>query len=104
MLRMLKQGILKKGIVTKNYPAEPYRPTEGYLGMPTVNASLCNKCGECAKVCPSCAIKVTGKVEISLDRCIFCAACQAACPVSAVRMTPEYELASRSVKDMKVTY
>ena len=104
MLRMLKQGILKKGIVTKNYPAEPYRPAEGYLGMPAVNASLCNKCGECVKACPSGAIRVTGNVEISLDRCIFCAACQASCPVNAMRMTQEYELASRSVEDMKVTY
>jgi formate hydrogenlyase subunit 6/NADH:ubiquinone oxidoreductase subunit I len=104
VLRMLKQGILKKGIVTKNYPAEPFSPEEGYLGMPEVDASLCNKCGECAKACPSGAIRVMGRVEISLDRCIFCAACQTACPVNAVRMTSKYEMASRSVEDMKVTY
>jgi formate hydrogenlyase subunit 6/NADH:ubiquinone oxidoreductase subunit I len=104
MLRMLKLGILKKGIVTKNYPVEPYKPEEGYMGMPVVDASLCNKCGDCSKVCPSGAILVTDNVEISLGRCIFCAACQDVCHARAIRMTQEYELASRSKDRLKVTY
>ena len=36
MLKMLKLGIFKKGIATKNYPAEPYLPPAGSMGEPSV--------------------------------------------------------------------
>jgi ech hydrogenase subunit F len=102
MFKMLKQGILKKGIVTKNYPAEHFEPAEGYMGMPSVDPGRCDLCGECAKACPSGAVRVSDKVEISPCRCVFCAACRDVCPKKAIAMTDEYELAFRPEAGMKV--
>ena len=104
MLKMLKLGIWKKGIATKNYPAEPYRPPAGSLGEPTVVMARCDRCGACADACPSNAIVVSGSVEISLGKCVFCGACAAACPRMAIAMTGEFELAAKSQETLKVTY
>ena len=104
MLKMLKLGIWKKGIATKNYPAEPYRPPAGSLGEPTVDMARCDRCGACANACPTNAIFVAGSVEISLGRCVFCGACRDACPKQAITMTGEFELASRTQEALKVTY
>ena len=104
MLKMLKLGIFKKGIATKNYPAEPYLPVAGSMGEPSVEPTLCDLCGACAAACPSDAIVVAGNVEISLGRCVFCGACCDACPKNAMKMTGEFELASRSKENLKVTY
>ena len=104
MLKMLKLGIFKKGIATKNYPAEPYQPPVGSMGEPSVDMTLCDLCGACADACPTNAICVAGNVEISLGRCVFCGACCDACPKRAMRMTTGFELASRSKENLKVTY
>ena len=104
MLKMLKLGFLKKGIATKNYPAEPYRPPAGSMGEPVVEIKKCDRCGACATACPANAIMVTDGVEISLDRCVFCAACASACPKNAITITGAFELASRSRETLKVIY
>jgi len=104
MLKMLKLGIFKKGIATKNYPAEPYLPPAGSMGEPSVEMALCDLCGACAAACPANAISVAGSVEISLGQCVFCEACCDACPKQAMRMTGEFELASKSKENLKVTY
>ena len=104
MLKILKLGIFKKGIATKNYPAEPYLPADGSMGEPVVEIALCDLCGACAAACPSGAISVAGSVEISLGRCVFCGACRDACPKHAIRMTGAFELSTRSKDKLKVTY
>jgi hydrogenase-4 component H len=104
MLKMLKLGIFKKGIATKNYPAEPYLPPAGSMGEPSVEMTLCDFCGACAAACPSNAITVAGSVEISLGRCVFCGACCEACPRRAIQMTGEFELSTKSKESLKVTY
>ena len=104
MLKMLKLGILKKGIATKNYPAEPYRPPAGSMGEPTVDMARCDRCGACAAACPTDAIIISGSVEIALGKCVFCGACAAACPRDAIKMTGEFELAAKSQEALKVTY
>ena len=45
--------------------------------------SRCNKCGICAKVCPSGNITVTGKVCFA-DKCEVCFACLHLCPQNAM--------------------
>lgn len=96
MFEVVKSGILKKGIVTTDYPATPFRPPEKFLGMPVMDRSRCDSCGKCAAACPTGAIDA--KVKISPGRCIFCAACAEVCP-SAIKMSGEYELASCSKPD-----
>jgi Ni,Fe-hydrogenase III small subunit/Pyruvate/2-oxoacid:ferredoxin oxidoreductase delta subunit len=98
MFDVLKSGFLKKGVVTTNYPEEPFRPTERFLGMPAIDKSKCDCCGKCVGVCPSGAIN--SKFDISLGRCIFCGACTEVC--SAIKMTGEYELASKVKPDFDV--
>jgi Ni,Fe-hydrogenase III small subunit/Pyruvate/2-oxoacid:ferredoxin oxidoreductase delta subunit len=98
MFDVLKSGFLKKGVVTSNYPAEPFRPVEKFLGMPAIDKSKCDGCGKCVGVCPSGAI--SEKFDISLGRCIFCGACTEVC--GAIRMTGEYELASKVKPDWDV--
>ena len=48
----------------------------------------CNKCGTCAKVCPTANIKVTGHIEFSA-RCICCQARIHACPKHAIHLKNE---------------
>ncbi len=104
MLETLRKGLLKKGVLTKNYPAEPHRPAAGYHGIPVVETPVCKLCGKCAIACPTKAIAVDARVEVSLGRCIFCAACVDACPRGAMRMGGDFELASRTDENLKVVY
>lgn len=52
----------------------------------TIDGSTCTKCGECARECPSGAIrqKTDGGYTIEGRRCIRCSHCAAVCPVDAV--------------------
>ena len=47
----------------------------------------CIKCGRCAKICPSKAIKVEksgGVPTLDLDKCCYCRLCQKSCGKSAI--------------------
>lgn len=99
MFNVLKSGYLKKGVVTGNYPAEPFRPADRFLGRPSVDKSKCDNCKKCTEVCPTGAIN--DRMDISLGRCIFCGACAEACP-TAIRMTGEFELASKVKPDFDI--
>lgn len=98
MFKVLKSGVLKKGVVTGNYPAEPFTPAERFLGKPAIDKSKCDSCGKCMAICPSGAIN--GSFDISPGRCIFCGACAEIC--DAIKMTGEYELASRVKPDFDI--
>ncbi len=96
MFSMLKK-IIKYPRLTTDYPAKPFVP-EQMIGKPVIDSTLCNRCGECEKRCPSGAIEPdlsNGKFGINLDQCIFCALCEGVCPVKAVTITKEFELAER---------
>lgn len=61
----------------------PYR--EGMKASATPASSLdCNRCGACAAVCPTGAIRVEDEaVTTELSKCMMCMACTAVCPQSA---------------------
>ncbi|GAB6172622.1 hydrogenase [Paradesulfitobacterium aromaticivorans] len=102
MLRLFKKS-LKTGIVTTSYPQQPDFPAEGFRGLPTWAQERCQRCGNCAEVCPSGAIALkqgtVGSPNSSwywaLDpkRCLFCGYCAEDCPNGALTLSTEFELA-----------
>ncbi|MHA1251470.1 MAG: 4Fe-4S binding protein, partial [Candidatus Helarchaeota archaeon] len=54
-----------------------------YLGKIYVNTELCNKCGDCEKICPADAIKLDPYPKIS-KKCTGCCGCINLCPNGAL--------------------
>lgn len=56
------------------------------LEYPVINANLCIKCGECAKICPPQTMKFKKNEFPTLDsnKCIRCWCCQEVCPQNAI--------------------
>lgn len=91
--------------MTTDYPANAFQPYEGHLGAPALDQGRCISAGECARACPTEAIRLApAALEIDLSRCIFCGACSRACPNGAMGMSREFELATRSRQGMVRTY
>jgi formate hydrogenlyase subunit 6/NADH:ubiquinone oxidoreductase subunit I len=104
-MKVLKLGVLKKGIVTKDFPRAPFEPFDGALGAPAVDPRLCACHGACDKACPTGAITVgPGRLTIDLGRCILCGNCARTCPSGAMIMTKDYHLAARTREGMVRTY
>jgi formate hydrogenlyase subunit 6/NADH:ubiquinone oxidoreductase subunit I len=103
MFKILKRGVLKRGVQTRDYPNERAPPYDAFLGLPVVDVQACDRCSRCIAACPTEAIALVPLgVEVSAERCIFCSACAEACP--AITMGKEFELASRSREGLKVVY
>ncbi len=52
---------------------------------PKIDLNKCTGCGECEKICPMGAIKVTGgKAQVDANACADCRACETACPNGAI--------------------
>ncbi len=51
-----------------------------------IDASSCNACGECVRICPNDAIYFNhlGNAEIDQTKCTKCARCVAVCPNIAI--------------------
>jgi ferredoxin/flavodoxin len=68
-------GIIQRG---------PYRAIyKSFQSAVGVDESLCTKCGQCAKFCPSYNIKMDGFPAFS-GRCSLCMRCYSYCPVAAI--------------------
>lgn len=50
---------------------------------PATQETMCAKCEECAKVCPTAAIVVRDQVRTDQEACIMCCACVKHCPTGA---------------------
>ncbi len=96
MLETIRNGFMKKGVVTGRYPDAPYVPYDGHLGMPLIDESKCRSDKVCEEICPTSAIHVASDhLSIDLGLCIFCGECARACQHRAMTMSKEFELASK---------
>jgi hydrogenase-4 component H len=102
----------RTGIVTTDYPDQPDPAPDTYRGQVMLEPGLCVGSGDCARVCPSQAIRVLYDErggwlwELDDARCVFCGLCQDVCPEGAIALSNEYELATRDARDLvtRVTF
>jgi Ni,Fe-hydrogenase III small subunit/ferredoxin len=101
---MLKASYARfqQGHRTIGYPAQPPTLPDRYRGRPVLDAAKCpDGCLDCAKACPTGAIRAeNGKASLDLGRCLFCADCAAACPEKALSFTQDHRLAVRGRRDL----
>jgi formate hydrogenlyase subunit 6/NADH:ubiquinone oxidoreductase subunit I len=95
--------------VTIHYPYEETPTVKDMRAKVTWKIETCIGCGLCPQVCPSSAIKMSGKgnnAEITylLERCIFCGECIDICPTKTIKVTTEYELTFTSRNEMTVQF
>jgi NADH-quinone oxidoreductase subunit I len=105
----LKTLVSKK--VTYAYPDVPLEMPDRYRGIQHFDAELCIVCNQCARICPTECITLTGKrnpdpeskqklvietYDINFEICILCDLCTEVCPTEAIVMTNNYELAEYS--------
>lgn len=114
----LKSLTAKK--VTYAYPDVPLELPDRFRGIQHFDAEKCIVCNQCARICPTECITLTGKrnpdpeskqklvidtYDINFEICILCDLCTEVCPTEAIVMTNNFELASYSrddlYKDMK---
>lgn len=61
---------------------EPYRQRQNIPIHPSAN-NLCNKCGTCARLCPTGAISSESPQKTDKNKCISCGRCIMVCPKKA---------------------
>jgi len=90
---------LRHGPYTDPFPFAPAPPAPKRLrGRIAFDASICEGCLLCEKVCPSGAIKFSRTrdglaFDCWHDTCVFCGTCEFYCPTRAVYTTNEWSLA-----------
>jgi NADH-quinone oxidoreductase subunit I len=102
---------LPKKKVTLQYPDERPKWPERFRGIHKFSPELCIVCNQCARVCPTSCISLSGTrgpdrklyidtYDINFEICILCDLCTEVCPTEAIKMTDEFELASYSRDDL----
>jgi NADH-quinone oxidoreductase subunit I len=85
--------------MTLHYPEVLQDFGPNYRGMLKFHMDRCISCSQCARICPSNAIKMY-KTDakkypgLTYQRCIFCGFCVAICPVDALEMVKVHDTAS----------
>lgn len=94
--------------VTHFYPDEEYAMPDRFRGIQHFYPEKCIVCNQCANVCPTNCIQLTGKknpdgkgkiidtYDINFEICILCDLCTEVCPTEAIVMTNNFELATYS--------
>lgn len=96
--------------VTMNYPEEPIKMPDRFRGIQYFEPDKCIVCNQCARVCPTDCISLTGKrnpdpnkkgkvietFDLNFEICILCDLCTEVCPTEAIVMTGNFELAEYS--------
>jgi len=110
---------LPKKKVTLQYPDVKMVWPERFRGIHEFIPDLCIACNQCARICPTGCISLSGSrdenkkmridtYDINFEICILCDLCTEVCPTEAVLMTDQFELASYSrdvlYKDMEWLY
>lgn len=96
---------MTKPKVTYRYPDEPLLMPNRFRGIQHFDPEKCIVCNQCARICPTDCITLTGKKHpekrgkvidtytINFETCILCDLCTEVCPTGAITMTNNYELA-----------
>ena len=100
--------------VTHAYPDVPLEMPDRFRGIQYVDEEKCIVCNQCARICPTDCITLTGKpnpdpekkgkvldtFDINFEICILCDLCTEVCPTEAIVMTNNFELAAYSRDDL----
>lgn len=80
---------------------------DGVLGMPRFEPRrYAEECVECARICPTAAIRVspkqTGRARLEVDygRCVVCQLCVEVCPTDAATTSRDWALGTRDRFDL----
>lgn len=104
----LKRMTEKKS--THMYPDVPFPMPDRFRGIQHFVPEKCIVCNQCARVCPTECISLTGKphpdpekrgklidtYDINFEICILCDLCTEVCPTEAIVMTNNFELSAYS--------
>jgi NADH-quinone oxidoreductase subunit I len=96
--------------VTYAYPDVPIQMPDRFRGIQYFEPDKCIVCNQCARICPTECITLTGKpnpdpekrgkvidtFDINFEICILCDLCTEVCPTEAIVMTNNFELAAYS--------
>jgi formate hydrogenlyase subunit 6/NADH:ubiquinone oxidoreductase subunit I len=85
---------LIKGPYTDPFPFAPAPTAKRFRGKITFDATHCEGCRQCEKVCPAGAIRFTRSND-GLDSCVFCGNCEFHCPTDAIHQSTDWHLAHR---------
>ena len=102
------QKTIHTGIVTKAYPAELAHISEHFRGRPHFDFEKWTDARPAAEVCPTGAISLrdsndSREVTVDYALCVFCGLCAEASSDKAVRITQEFELATKSRRNLVLT-
>jgi NADH-quinone oxidoreductase subunit I len=100
--------------VTMAYPDIPIVMPDRFRGIQYFEPDKCIVCNQCARICPTDCITLTGKAnpdpekkgkvidtfDINFEICILCDLCTEVCPTEAIVMTNNFELAAYSRDDL----
>jgi NADH-quinone oxidoreductase subunit I len=100
--------------VTTSYPDVPMNMPDRFRGIQHFIPELCIVCNQCARICPTDCITLTGKpnpdpakkvkvidtFDINFEICILCDLCTEVCPTEAIVMTNHFELSAYSRDDL----
>lgn len=79
---LMEPVCVPKSVIPKFITRFPDSGTRLIIRQPLINGNLCNRCGACAKLCPTGVIDADS-LKINEQKCLRCYGCVKGCPKSA---------------------